>query len=237
MPSVRLVILLACSAVVSACVDDTGVFSPPSKVDAAASAPSIDASEPGLDGGTGAPSMDGGALIAYPTSNIGGRPRSSTEPGQTLANLTLQGIPGVAGLDQTVTVSMSDYFDPQGARYDLLHVMALFMWCPHCNNEANNLAKIAGWQSSHRVASVQIAMQGYGGDTPTWDELKKWVSDHNLPVPVLLDAQGAQLGQYFKVTSVPINIVVNPRTMEILAVDIGEVGDVQGYEQRFLDAL
>jgi hypothetical protein len=27
---------------------------------------------------------------------------------------------------------------------------------------------------------------------------------------------------------------VDPRTMEILAVDIGEVGDVETYEQQFL---
>lgn len=231
MPLARLVVLLACFPIVTACVDDTGMFSPSPKADASSFEPA------GLDGGEPATSIDGGALASYPTSNLGGRPRSSTQPGQTLPNFTLLGIPGVANLGETVTVSMADYFDPQGARYDLLHIMALFMWCSHCNNEANNLAKIAAWQASHRVASLQIAMQGYGGDTPTWDEMKKWTVDHNLTVPVLLDAQGKQLGQYFKVTSVPINIVANPRTMEILAVDIGEVGDVQGYEQRFLNAL
>jgi len=51
---------------------------------------------------------------------------------------------------------------------------------------------------------------------------------------VLVDGQGAQLGQYFSVNSVPLNIVVNPRTMEVLDVTIGEVSDCQSYEQGFL---
>jgi hypothetical protein len=143
----------------------------------------------------------------------------------------------VATVDTPAVVSMSEYQDPTGARYDLLHVIGIFMWCPHCNNETNNLAGIAAWRAANRVAVVQIAMEGYGGASPTWSELQKWVSDHNVDFPVLIDSQGAQLGQYFSVNYVPVNIVVNPRTMEILAVDVGEVGDCQTYEQGFLNAL
>jgi hypothetical protein len=132
---------------------------------------------------------------------------------------------------------MAEFYDPDGLQYDLLHVMAIFMWCPHCNNETKDVSTIAAWQASHRVAAVQIAMLGYGNASPTWAELQKWVGDHKLNFPVLVDGQGAQLGQYFPVNSVPVNIVVNPRSMEILAVDIGEVGDVQTYEQGFLNNL
>jgi hypothetical protein len=157
--------------------------------------------------------------------------------GATFPNLTLDGILSVATVDTPAVVSMSEYQDPTGARYDLLHVIGIFMWCPHCNNETNNLAGIAAWRAANRVAVVQIAMEGYGGASPTWSELQKWVSDHNVDFPVLIDSQGAQLGQYFSVNYVPVNIVVNPRTMEILAVDVGEVGDCQTYEQSFLNAL
>jgi hypothetical protein len=157
--------------------------------------------------------------------------------GATFPNLTLDGILSVATVDTPAVVSMSEYQDPTGARYDLLHVIGIFMWCPHCNNETNNLAGIAAWRAANRVAVVQIAMEGYGGASPTWSELQKWVSDHNVDFPVLIDSQGAQLGQYFSVNYVPVNIVVNPRTMEILAVDVGEVGDCQTYEQGFLNAL
>jgi len=184
---------------------------------------------------------DGAATApAYPTTNIGGRPRSATQPGQIFPNLTLQGVRSAATIDTPATVSMAEFYDPDGARYDLLHVMAIFMWCPHCNNETSDVATLSAWQSNHRVAAVQIAMLGYNsgsGAAPTWAELQKWVSAHNLDFPVLIDGRGAQLGQYFSVDYVPINIVVNPRSMEVLAVDVGEVGDVRSYEQGFLSKL
>jgi hypothetical protein len=201
------------------CSDDTGgALHYGSSIDA-------DLSSAGIDGG------------AYPTTNIGGQPRNGSKAGQIFPNLTLEGVRSAATMATPATVSMAEYYDPSGARYDLLHVIGIFMWCPHCNNETNNLSTIPAWQSDHRVAVVQIAMEGYGSASPTSTELEKWVGDHNLTFPVLVDGQGAQLGQYFSVKYVPLNIVVNPRTMEILDVTVGEVSDCQAYEQGFLSKL
>ena len=224
--------LLALAGLFASCSGPLNGTTPPAPQpgdwpDAQASDPILDADVP-----------DAGAFIpTYPTTNIGGRPRTATQPGQIFPNLTLQGVRSVATVNTPATVSMAEFYDPDGLQYDLLHVMAIFMWCPHCNNETNDVSTIAAWQSNHRVAAVQIAMLGYGNASPTWAELQKWVGDHKLNFPVLVDGQGAQLGQYFSVNYVPINIVVNPRSMEILAVDVGEVGDVQSYEQGFLDHL
>ena len=171
---------------------------------------------------------------AYPTENIGGRPRTAGRPGQTFPNLTLEGIASAETVDTVAVLSMADYYDPAGARYDLLHVVGIFLWCPHCDNETSDLMKIAAWRADHRVAVIQIAMEGYGSGAPGWNELQKWVREHSLDFPVVADGGGAQLGSYFAVNSVPLNIAVDPRTMEILAVDVGEVGDVQAYEQGFL---
>jgi len=174
---------------------------------------------------------------AYPTVNVGGQPRTATQAGQTFPNLTLEGVRSAATMDTPAVVSMAEYYDPSGARYDLLHVIGIFMWCPHCNNETNNLSTLSSWQVDHRVAVVQIAMQGYDNAAPSWSDLQKWVGDHGLSFPVLVDGQGVQLGQYFSIKYVPLNIVVNPRTMEVLAVDVGEVDDNQAYEQVFLSSL
>ena len=174
---------------------------------------------------------------AYPTSNIGGQPRTATQAGQIFPNLTLEGIRSAATVDTLAVVSMAEYYDPAGARYDLVHVMGIFLWCPHCNNETNNLSQIAAWRADKRVAVIQIAMEGYGAASAGWSELQKWVGDHSLDFPIVVDGKGAELGQYFSVNYVPLNIVVNPRTMEILAVDVGEVGDVEAYQQKFLGSL
>jgi len=175
--------------------------------------------------------------VDYPTVNIGGQPRTSSTAGQIFPNLTLEGVRSAATMATPAVVSMAEYYDPSGARFDLLHVIGLFMWCPHCDKETSNLSSLAGWQSDHRVAVVQIAMLGYGNASPGWSDLQKWVGDHKLNFPVLVDGQGAQLGQYFSINYVPLNIVVNPRSMEILAVDVGEISDSQAYEQGFLNKL
>jgi hypothetical protein len=112
--------------------------------------------------------------------------------------------------------------------------MAIFMWCPHCNNETKAVSSIASWQAAQRVAAMQIAMEGYDGGTPSYAEVQQWATQYSLDFPVVIDGQGAQLGHYFDVSAVPVNIVVDPRTMGVLSVDIGEIDDVQGYEQSFL---
>lgn len=172
--------------------------------------------------------------IAYPTTNVGGRPRSAVAAGQTFPNLTLAGIRSVATLDELAVVSSAELYDPSRARYDLLHVVGVFFWCPHCNNETNDLAKLASWRTQHRVAVLEIAMQGYRRGSPGWSDLQSWVRDHELDFPVVVDAEGGQLGQFFPVDAVPLNILVDPRTMEILAVDVGETSDIAAYEHGFL---
>lgn len=153
---------------------------------------------------------------------------------QVFPQLTLQGLPSASATGGPQAISTWQYHDPSGPQYDLLHVMAICMWCPHCNNETTALAGIAAWRAANNVAAMQIALQGYSGASPTWAEVQKWSSDHYADFPVLIDGQGAQLGQSFDLSAVPVNIVVDPRTMNVLAVDVGDVGDVQSYEQGFL---
>jgi len=183
---------------------------------------------PGTDPGVDS-QPDGGA----PSTGVPAK--AATDGGMLFPNLTLQGLRSAADMAAPVAVSTWDYYDPDGLQYDLLHVMAIFLWCPHCNNETTDLSTIAAWQAEHRVAVLQIALQGYSSSSPTWAEIQKWASDHNVAFPVVIDGQGAQLSQSFKFDGVPFNIVVNPRTMEVMETDVGEVGSVQAYEQKFLN--
>jgi hypothetical protein len=167
----------------------------------------------------------------------GGLHVSIPDGGQVFPNLILQGLRSAAATDQLESVSTWEGYDPDGLRYDLLHVMVVCLWCPHCDNETTDVAKIADWQAQHRVADLQIAIQGYTTAIPTLADIRRWSVEHGLTFPVLIDGQGAELGAYFSVNSVPVNIMVNPRTMAVLAIDLGEVGDVRAYEQGFLDGL
>ena len=179
----------------------------------------------------------GAAACSSETGGGGWSRAPIPDGGEFFPKLELQGIRSAADSDALVPVSTWEYYDPSGQQYDLLHVMVVCMWCPHCNNETTEVSKIAGWQAEHRVASLQIAIQGYTSQPPTLLELQSWAQEHNLTFPVLVDGQGAQLGQYFEVRSVPVNIMVNPRSMAVLGIRVGEVGGVQTYEQGFLDQL
>jgi hypothetical protein len=172
-------------------------------------------------------SAGGGAGMHVPTPDAG----------RIFPNLYLQGLRSSAAMDTEVTVSTWEYHDPEGTSYDLLHATVICLWCPHCNNETNALAAVAAWQADHRVAVLQIAIQGYGSASPTWAEIQGWARDHAVAFPVLIDGQAAKLRQYYDVSSVPLNIVVNPRDMSVLGIDMGEVGDVQAYQQGYLDRL
>ena len=178
-----------------------------------------------------------GAAACSSETGGGGSRVPIPDGGEFFPKLELQGVRSAADSDALVPVSTWEYYDPSGQQYALLHVMVICMWCPHCTNETADVSKIAAWQAEHRVAALQIALQGYTSKPPTLLELQQWAQDHNLTFPVLVDGQGVQLGQYFSVSSVPVNIAVNPRTMAVLGIDVGEVGAVQSYEQGFLDQL
>ncbi len=185
------------------------------------------------------PSGGAAAILAVLVAGCGGSGMHLATPdaGRIFPNLDLQGLRSSAAVDSEVTVSTWEYHDPEGTSYDLLHAMVICLWCPHCNNETNALAKVAAWQADHRVAVLQIALQGYTSASPTWADIVKWATDHAVSFPVLIDGQGAKLRQYYDLSSVPLNIAVNPRDMSVLGLDMGEVGDVQAYEQGYLDRL
>lgn len=154
--------------------------------------------------------------------------------GQVFPKLTLQGLRSAATSDAPEAISTWEDEDPDGQRFDLLHVMVICMWCPHCNNETAAVMKATDWQASHRVAVMQIAIEGYTSQSPSWSEMQTWAKQYAVTFPVLLDGQAAQLGQSISVPSVPLNIMVNPRSMAVLAMDVGEVGDIEAYEGGFL---
>jgi hypothetical protein len=174
------------------------------------------------------------ALGCSGSDGAGGLRVPIPDGGQVFPNLTLQGFRSAAATDALEPISTWELHDPDRQRYDLLHFMVIAMWCPHCNNETADVMKITDWQSSHRVGVEQIAIQGYTGKAPSLAEMQGWARKFAVNFPVLVDGQAAELGKTFDVTSVPLNIMVNPRTMGVLAIDLGEVGDVESYERGFL---
>src|ERR1700722_387389 len=86
--------------------------------------------------------------VAYPTSNIGHRARSTT-PGQQMQNFKFLGWPNAMQGSPTsysgafVPVALSDFYDPLGQKYKLIHLSVAGVWCGPCNLETVTLTAAA----------------------------------------------------------------------------------------------
>jgi len=166
--------------------------------------------------------------LAYPTDNWGGK------VGQRFPNLSFEGVRSAATADVPTVINVADYFDPTGARIDLLHVVIVAMWCPHCDKQATAMAGLSAWQTEHRVASFELAVDGPNRTGPSMAEVTTWAVKHDLPTPVARDPQSVQIKPYLTVSYIPLHLLVDPRTMIILDATTGEVPDLKAYEAKFL---
>jgi hypothetical protein len=167
----------------------------------------------------------------YPTENWG------AAPGNIFPNLTFSGVLSAELADIPAVVSLADYYDPEGLRYDLVHVVFSAINCEHCDDQAARLANLATWQAEKRIATLEIITFGMDGNPwPNLQEIALWARSHKTTMPVLIDAQARRLRKYWKMAYLPVHLIVNPRTMEILNYSVGALADLQAYESEFLPA-
>lgn len=169
----------------------------------------------------------------YPAENWGGT------VGKTLPNFTLSGVLPSLTSDVTGSVSMTDYFDPDGEEFDLLHITLVTLWCPHCANQSSVLGKNSTWLREHRIANLEIVIDGPTiGSAPTIKDASAWAARHNLSlIPVLLDVKAAVTGKIWDIQAIPMHILVRTRDMQILDIHTGEISNLQTYAQGFLNQL
>jgi hypothetical protein len=183
-------------------------------------------SDPDLPGRTTNPEE-----FPYPTENWGGA------EGKIFPNLTFSGVLSAELADSPTVVSMADYYDPEGLRYDLLHVVFSAINCEDCDYQAARMANLATWQAEKRIATMEIITFGINGSQwPNQAEIAVWARSHKTTMPVVIDAQGRRLEKYWNVVYLPVHVMVNPRTMEILDFYVATLSDVQAYESKFLPA-
>ena len=174
------------------------------------------------------PKAQGSDDLAYPTDKWGGK------VGQRFPNLSFEGVASAATADAPTVINVADYYDPTGARIDLLHIVIVAMWCPHCDKQATAMAGLSTWQSEHRVASFELTIDGPNRTGPSMAEVADWAIRHGLATPVARDPQSARIKPYLDISYIPLHLLVNPRTMIILDATSGEVPDLKAYEAKFL---
>jgi hypothetical protein len=162
--------------------------------------------------GSGSGAADGGSAAppcVPPAGPYGTRQGSVLDPSMAWQ--------GVAAGGATTTIKLSDYYDCDGTRgVNALLIDVSAAWCGACQSEAPEVdQKLAGSWGQEGVKVLTLMIEDEGGSPATVQTAKSWSTSFGLShVAVAADPQGT-----FQVTSLPTNILVDPRTMKVLSVE------------------
>jgi hypothetical protein len=174
-----------------------------------------------LDGAT-APDVqtisDGGADASsgYPTENLGWTPRSGSTPGSVIANLTFSAM-RPSSTTQT-SISLKDFYDPEASQYDIVALLGVSLW-----SSPDRAMAEAFDGAIPRVAVVFVVGEGSSPGTPAaWNNVGQWRTQYATSWAFnALDSDFMQLGPAFDQAAVPLVLLVDVRTMEIVYSQLG----------------
>jgi hypothetical protein len=188
-------------------------------------------------GGQGTPEPDAQAGpvgynpygVPYPSDNIGSAARKGPIKGDQIQDFKFLGYPGGDTSKGLQTISLGDFYDPQGKLgYKLLHLGMAASWCVPCNQETMvTVPAVPGFTMQGVVFAQALGegtMQGTGA-TPA--DLMAWVAKYKSNFTEMLDPEYANLGMFFDAAELPWNAIIDARSMEILTDGVGFSGNLQ----------
>jgi hypothetical protein len=169
----------------------------------------------------------GEAVVAYPAPPYG------TEVGAVIENLKFVGWkqPTAAGYAEGSfeTVSMSDFYDPDGTKsIKLILINASAVWCQPCNLEAGHI-RDAGLRGTYKAKGVEFIFSLFEdalSNPAKPQDLVNWSTRYEVDYPMVLDP-ALKLGSYFAYDATPLNLVIDARTMRIVDRLMGGMIDAQ----------
>lgn len=167
-----------------------------------------------------APVEDTAPWLTYPEGPYG------LLRGNVFPNLKLSGYrDGIVGKEagEWTEHSMQDYYDPTGERgvHAILFVVSA-EWCNPCRIEAKELPRFYTDQYKPRGAKFISALyedsKGNPADQLTVD---RWVSAFDINFDIVADPDAESIAPG---SSIPLNYIIDPRTMKIYRINTGAVG-------------
>jgi len=189
--------------------------------------------------------------VCYPTADIGTGARSSFgsngTPGQRIANFAFTGYQAVdTSLVQSGSpsaVHLARFYNPSldaipnligGVPVKLIHLTVAAVWCGPCNEETDFISggnwtgtNPAGVSFAKELAPLGVIFVQALSDGPvvgtgaTLTDLDAWIHHHQSDFTELLDPNVENLGVFFDGASVPFNMNIDARSMEILSSETG----------------
>ncbi len=162
------------------------------------------------------------AGVAYPTENIGTTARKGTTPGNRIANYKFLGFPNGDTAGGLKPMSLAQYFDPTGSKYEVIHIQAAGVWCSACRGETTTVVPLKPELEARKVVwLVSLAEGASPGSPSTEKDLKGWIAQFDSPYSHVIDPANKNLGVFYDRTALPWNADIDARTMEILTSGTG----------------
>ena len=160
-----------------------------------------------------------GTSGSYPSGPYG------SEVGQRVEGFAFEGWrdPSAQGVDPDTleTIRFSDYYDPNGELgIRLLLLNATAGWCTNCQAEHRILPSKVLELGPRGLTVISMLYHDANFEPPGVDDLVAWAETYGTNFPFTLDLTH-RMGRYGAADIAPVNVVVDARTMEILAKFIG----------------
>lgn len=156
--------------------------------------------------------------VDYPTDNLGFTARSGSRPGNRINNYKFLGYPDADSSKGLQPISLAQYFDPEGRKYKLIHIVASAVWCPPCQAEAEMTTPLKAQFEAKKIVWLVSMVEGPARGTPSVQkDLDSWIAEFKSPYTHWLDPGNAKFGPFYDIAAIPWNADINAQTMEILS--------------------
>lgn len=188
----------------------------------------LETDDDGNGSGEGAGRADGsgsGSGDDYPAGPYG------TEVGDTLENFTFMGLrdPQTQTETQTQTqtqtelepISFADFYDPDEEKgHTLLLFNTAAAWCQPCQIEHADLPDRKIAHEDQGLVIFSMLFQDESGDQADEEDLDAWITTFDTNFPMAIDPS-YQMGRYGPAETPPLNLIVDPRDMTLVARFVG----------------
>jgi thiol-disulfide isomerase/thioredoxin len=140
--------------------------------------------------------------------------------GQPIADLVFQGKTGGTSAP-TTTVTFDSLYDPTGSKGNkllLLDVSAL--WCMACKGEAMAMPTLETSYAGKGVVFMTVVAENDSNDPASAADVDSWITAYGL-TSLVVDDPTLSTEAYFDRSQMPLNMIVDLRTMTIVTKLVG----------------
>lgn len=155
--------------------------------------------------------------LAYPDGPYG------SEPGSVVRNVCFEGWRAPDDPKRALgPVALADFYDPDGSReIDVLLVNTAAVWCSACRIEHETLPEHARELGPKGLVILSALFQDQERNPATLEDLSVWTEVFSSNFPMVLDPTYS-FGSYASAETAPLNLVIDTRTMTLLAKYVGD---------------